>query len=402
MNAVSEKQLYADELEEVAIRSGLEHFVWGEELIHHKLIVYAKKIKDVGGYEHMKDNLEPCGLVVTDIGNRGYMRCMPATLNVLNGDIYLTETNFNAAWKYLRKSIQTVILAAKEQGMPCDIHKPEAVVELCGLLRENSRPYIKNGKIQYQANEPDETQRMEISRRQRLLDKPEMKYFYAVTGRYYHDKECEDVKGISIGDFCASEEIPTGKAVCPKCRRKIYFRQACAPNAKQIPVCDRIFRNHRVADVQIMHFVLEAGLKFHATTLHELTVEGAEDVWIIRETEGQQLQLWHNNYVKTSETERYITEGFHNQGLKGKSLLQMLQYIEGYTWEKHLQGEAAKKIAALAGQEEPLKPIDGVPGHEVETEKQVRNEKTSKEGRIRTSMQRIKLWIEDLIGFFVS
>lgn len=58
------------------------------------------------------------------------------------------------------------------------------------------------------------------------------------------------------------------------------------PNAKQIPICDRFFKNHRVGNDQLRHFVMEAGLKFHATSLDEMTVEGVEDTWIIKGKEN--------------------------------------------------------------------------------------------------------------------
>lgn len=45
MNLASEKEFYSDRLEEVAMRVNAEHFLWGEELIDRKLILYAKKLK---------------------------------------------------------------------------------------------------------------------------------------------------------------------------------------------------------------------------------------------------------------------------------------------------------------------------------------------------------------------
>lgn len=50
---------------------------------------------------------------------------------------------------------------------------------------------------------------------------------------------------------------------------------------------------------------------------------------------------------RTSPTERYITEGFHNQGIENASLLVLLRFIEGYSWKKHLQAENIKKEKQL-------------------------------------------------------
>ena len=63
MNIKSEKEFYGEELKRVALRFNADIFVWGEELISRKLIIYPKKLKDVIGYEEVKENLEPCGLV---------------------------------------------------------------------------------------------------------------------------------------------------------------------------------------------------------------------------------------------------------------------------------------------------------------------------------------------------
>jgi hypothetical protein len=84
---------------------------------------------------------------------------------------------------------------------------------------------------------------------------------------------------------------------------------------------------------------MEVGMKFHATSMEELLVEGVEDTWIVKGLCNKNLALWHNNYVKTGPTERYITEGFHKQKVENKSLTQLLTYIESYSFVKHLEKE---------------------------------------------------------------
>jgi hypothetical protein len=89
---------------------------------------------------------------------------------------------------------------------------------------------------------------------------------------------------------------------------------------------------------------MELGMKFHATDLDEMQVVYEEDTWLIKGLNSMKLSLWHNNYVKTSETERYITDGFHNQNVGDKKdLQQILQYIEGYSWQVHLEHEKEKE-----------------------------------------------------------
>lgn len=50
MNIKSEKEFYGEELKRVALRFNADIFVWGEELISRKLIIYPKKLKDVMVY----------------------------------------------------------------------------------------------------------------------------------------------------------------------------------------------------------------------------------------------------------------------------------------------------------------------------------------------------------------
>jgi hypothetical protein len=137
--------------------------------------------------------------------------------------------------------------------------------------------------------------------------------------------------------------MPEDKEICPKCRRLIYFRKATYPNAKQSGICNHIFLNRQVPNSMISYYTMNLGMKFHATTLDEMQVEFGEDTWIIKGLDTDMLSLWHNNYVKTSETERYITEGFHNQNVDRKKLSVILDYIEKYSWQKHLEHEIEKQ-----------------------------------------------------------
>lgn len=80
-------------------------------------------------------------------------------------------------------------------------------------------------------------------------------------------------------------------------------------------------------------------MKFHATSVEELLIEGTEDTWIVKGLNNKKLALWHNNYVRTGPTERYITDGFHKQKVENKSLSQLLSYVENYSFAKHLENE---------------------------------------------------------------
>jgi hypothetical protein len=91
---------------------------------------------------------------------------------------------------------------------------------------------------------------------------------------------------------------------------------------------------------------MDLGMKMHATTLGEMQIQYGADTWILKGLDGGKVTLWHNNYVKTSETERYITEGFHKQNMQGANVFMKLKYIENYSWEGHLQTEKEKQRIA--------------------------------------------------------
>ena len=44
---------------------------------------------------------------------------------------------------------------------------------------------------------------------------------------------------------------------------------------------------------------------------------------------------------------KYITQGFHNQKMNGKKLFSLLEYVCGYTFDKHLAAEDRAEQARL-------------------------------------------------------
>lgn len=127
-------------------------------------------------------------------------------------------------------------------------------------------------------------------------------------------------------------------------------------------------------------------MKFHATSLEAMLVEGAEDRWIIKGLDNKIPKLWHNNYVKTGPEDRYITEGFHDQKIENKSFSQLLTYIENYSFEKHLK---SKRQAAELDEKENVVQID----------QDVVEEKTVQEGQKISNVLQILLYkIKALFG----
>ncbi len=242
---------------------------------------------------------------------------------------------FNHIWKKISGVIQSQRNLSKQEL--------EKILDFSHIERYESKIRIVKGKIEYIGKELSDEEKKERSLRQSMLDNPKFKCYYALSGGAVHDKECEEIQSIPMGEFCASEKLPADRKLCSKCKRKLLLRIACAPNTKQIPICERLLTRGKVQTGNLYRYVVEVGMKFHATTLDELTIICREDTWKVKYLQGV-MQLWHNNYIKVNDTERYITDGFHNQGVESKGVDFLLQYIQGYTWEKHLQGQLQRSI----------------------------------------------------------
>ncbi len=101
----------------------------------------------------------------------------------------------------VRKGIR---IANENEGSP--IEKSEEIIVFDNLQRAGSTPTIVNDIIKYEAREPTKEERYRDSRKQSLLDNPRMLYFYESSGKYYHDRDCLEVKQIASERFAASEE----------------------------------------------------------------------------------------------------------------------------------------------------------------------------------------------------
>lgn len=337
MNTKGEKELYKDMLKLAEKRFSADIFVWGEELIDKKLIVYPKKLHDISGYKDVEKYLASCAIILIDMEKEDCLNGIYCMIDMNSGNIYISESAFNGAWEMLKKSVKTGIrIALKNGGSP--ISEPEDILIFDHLMRTGSAPILEKDRIKYIQKELTKEERFRNSRKQSLIDNPRMLYFYADGGRYFHDKECEEIKYILPEQFRASDMIPD-KEMCPKCRRMICLRKACFPNTKQIPFCNKILTEHKIKDWKLQYFVMDAGLKFHAETLDEMQVTGREDKWIVKGLRNGKLELWHNNYVRTGPADRYITEGYHIQILEAQTLLQILYYIQNYSFAKHLEHE---------------------------------------------------------------
>ena len=330
--AFSERALYQDIAEEIKYNNPCEAYIWGEDLYDLLIVVYSGSINSIVDYCLIKQDVLDCGLFFYNRKN-DCLRMEKVRIHELTGDLYISEKVFNAIWPSLRESIKIGIELAPEDAE--NVAKtPEDTVYLELADRKNQKPVLTSKGIKYEIIQPSEEEKKLISRRQSMMDNRDLIFCYSKQGGYVHDKYCPDIKEISDEDFMASAVYPEGFLRCPHCRLMMVLREACKPKTKQIPALFALFRNRSVGYKQLKKLINEKGYRFYLNSPDELTVETREDSWIVRFRENKELSLWHNNYVKISDTERSIREGFHKQGDFGKSLKFVLDYIDGYSWER--------------------------------------------------------------------
>lgn len=339
METQSEKALYRDAVEYALAGVDADFIIWGEELFDTKIVLYPKKIKSIPGYEKIKDKLINVALVYFDFAKEHYIKSSVVRCDFDNEILYIPEGNFNAIWRFLRKSVELGMRIQREEGKEVAIDVPEEIVDLSLLQRKGSEAIIKKGQLSYIARELPEEYVKAQGRKQSALDNQKNKYFYAVSGDVYHDRDCELIKKIEPEDFMFSEDKPEGLRACKKCRRRLYLREACSPYVKIIPDVDEILTEGGLQDYHLEKYVFDYKLKFRMDKDGSLIVEGNEDTWIIKGYGQSHFSLWHNNYVRTGDHERYITHGFHEQGVNSKRLFKLMDYIHNYTFDKHLAAE---------------------------------------------------------------
>ena len=333
MKKISQKMLYGAELQEMSYRFGYERYIWAEELVNKTLYIYKDSIKKEAA--KLNTDYEECGLVYVNIAFDNYLRCIDAKCSEDGEIVFISEKQFNQHWKDMLPAINDGISNAEK-----DISADE-LLDLHSLNRKNSVPVIRDYKIIYEQKQSPETDKAHRAR-QSAMDNPNLIFCYSAlkSSNVYHDKTCDNVKYISDKNFRASSVPPEGYYPCHQCHKEMYLRQLCNNKAKMIPALKAVFQSENIQSEMIQKLV-EKGYRFTSVTRNELYVFCNEDYWIVKRNENS-WSLWHNNYIRTSDTERYITNGYHSQGFKKQHLVPLLRYIGQYTWEGHLQAELAE------------------------------------------------------------
>lgn len=316
-----------------------------EELIDYSIYPYAGKMKEIPAYRERRSDFEEANICIQNSKTGSYTYA-PCIVGTFRGDMYITVGAFNKYWSLIKANI---LSSAIEDGkilehVQSDIN---SIVNLAYAGKPGKSVVLgDNDIIEYKGLEHDiETQRL-ISKRASALDDSRTKFVYAKNGGYVHDRSCLSVEHIGYRDFEASTELPKDRDICPRCRLLVCIRNAIGEDNKKFAWYRRFMEKGNVPYKVIEKHFLKGNMKLHMDVFSELQVRCNEDNWIIKRTEDGKHQLYHNNYVMINETERNITSGFHPQKCPYTNVAGMLKYIEGYTWQKHLEGKKAASMAA--------------------------------------------------------
>lgn len=316
-------------------------YVFCDELEEYTFHPYAGKLKEIPGYCEDRTAFEDVRIFLIINSTRKLVK-VPCNIVEEFKKIYITDENFNKYWKLISENICRGICRRKNSN---DVTHVEMNKMVDLSLVENSARIAEIGSaftIEYKGKEIDiETQRL-ISRRASALEDNRIRFVYAKSDQFVHDKTCEQVAKIEYWNFGATEELPADRELCQQCKKKIFIRNAIKSDTKRFAWYLRFFEKGRVSNRILEQFLYNSDVKLHMDSMDELIVKCKEDTWRIKMNKQGTYNLYHNNYVMVSEEERYITTGFHPQKYHPPYLPGIFAYIENYDWQKHLESKTYK------------------------------------------------------------
>ena len=313
-------------------------YVFCDELEDYTFHPYVGPLKEVPGYNEEDIAFEDVRIFLI-INATGKLVRVPCNIVEVYKKIYINDANFNKHWKLISENICRSIRRSRNLNSSEVPHvSMNERVDL--TLVENSSRSAEIGRgftIEYKGKEIDiETQRM-ISKRASAMEDNRMRFVYAKSDEYVHDKSCYMVEKIEYWDFGAIAELPKDREFCPYCKRRILIRNAIKCDTKKFAWYQRFFEKGRISNHVLEEFLYGTNVKLHMDTIDELIVKCNEDIWQIKINSQGIYSLYHNNYVMVSDEERYITSGFHAQKYHPPYLSGILAYIQAYDWKKHLE-----------------------------------------------------------------
>lgn len=318
-------------------------YVFSDELADYIFFPYTGKLKEIPGYCENREEFEDSRIFMVNNAT-GKLLKVPCNIVEQRKQIYVNEGNFNKFWFMISENICRGIYKHGRTDVTQTMMNEKVNLS---LLESTSRTARINASfvIEYQGKEIDiETQRL-ISKRASALEDNRIRFVFAKNDNYVHDKTCEQVEKITYWNFDASEKLPMGRELCPRCRKRLLVRSAIKTDTKRFAWYIRFFEKGQTSSRILEKYLGGGKAELHMDVLDELKIKYNEDTWIIQMGADGLCSLRHNNYVMVGERERYITSGFHVQKHHPPYLPGILAYIDGYDWKKHL--EVKKEIRPI-------------------------------------------------------
>lgn len=147
-----------------------------------------------------------------------------------------------------------------------------------------------------------------------------------------HDILCNKVPKIPGEAIECAEEVDETLTICKSCQRKLYVRSAIKDDENFQWYLD-FFDEGPLSTNQIKGslFKYKAELKKLSNT--ELQVKYNEDTWIFQYVKRNRYNLFHNDYIVVSDTERKILPSFHRQKAVPLRLKDLMRFIAVYEWK---------------------------------------------------------------------
>lgn len=323
-------------------------YLFGEELIDYKIVPYRGRISDIKDFEHFAQEFEDAYIMVS-IEYVGDMKKVPCKLLEQKKRVYLTEMQFNAYWKLISDGISKGLML-HSQNMAQGLHlynNTEQYVDLSFYETDTKSAVIKNYKIAIIGKQADDRLRILAAKRASAMDNKKLLFVYSASDRIVHDKSCDLVRQISDKDFRACETLPKQTVLCDKCKLKMSIRKAVGDDFRRYAAYERMFEKGKVCYEDIDELISGYHAKLHMEGPNIMEVSCNDDTWKIVLDEDDTFSLLHNNYVMVSDTERYISGGYHLQKYHPYALTDIIRYIETYNWQIHLEAKRAKQAEKM-------------------------------------------------------
>lgn len=337
--------LYSSEMERIRRkhRKDCDDFVMSEDTYDFKYVIYPEK-SNIGASFRNNTDLITIGLISRNCDDSECLRCDVVRFNCNKLIIYISDKIFSKAWGSIKLGISAGIRHCREKNIVCPIIKSDDVLDF-HLLENDTRK-----KLKYHSNKGisnvnilrNKLSPKEMAKKQSILDNAQFRLFRDDEAGLFHDKDCYKLeKSRRITGY---RSIPDDYNPCPDCLRRMLMKEACYPHVKQIPDCNAMLIDGGLTLSDLKRIVFEDHISFHLNEDGALAVKESEDSWLVYRKENGYFYLWHNNYEKTGPKERFITSGYHDQGIKSRRLIIIFNYIAAYTYEGHLEAEIKRKM----------------------------------------------------------